>query len=753
MSTPVERPDEPEVVRRAPRARATASTQVRGSALLLVGRVLAMGLGLVIQLLLVRLLTKDDYGAFAWALSVVTLVQALIPLGLDRIDSRFLAVSDEQGDDRTIVGVLVGEGLVIIGLGLAAFLVVLVLHTQLGLSIAPSQTAANLLVLMVLLAPLGALDAMVLNTFATFARPRSVFYRRYLLEPGLRLSAIALVFVVGGGVFGLTVGYVVASALGVGLYAVMLVRLLREIGVLAELHGRIVVPMRHMMREGFPLLTSTLVYAATNALPPLVLGAVGTAAEVAALRAVQPVATLSLAASSTFAVLYLPLVARQWERGERHSIRITYWRTALWVAVVSYPALLVGTAFAGPTTTTLLGERYASSAPLLAIMAIGFWLQSATGFSGQVLSVSGRRRFLFAANVGSLTLGAVTALWLIPAHGAAGAAVTTTITLVGASLFRQLGLLRLPPGFVDRHVAMPYVAMLVGVVACVAVELAMHPHFVLALVISALVSVAVAAYSVPYLDVAHTFPELLRLPVLGPVLVRVARPRGVASRNPYYVSDSAVLAEPAPPADHDSGVDPALQVGSAGGDPARALFGGSGEPELEALVGAASGYGDATAGLMAGLQRHHDVDDEPVIAALDDPRLGDFAFLVPRMAPATQLGPLSPSELCEAMADVPPGSWVIASLSAARRPLGRTRAAVTTAGLTEIELYWEAPRRSRRTMLVAVARRPAMRAALRIHEGSRRGRVRAAVAVVLVRCGLTWIVTRDLVAVGRKGPA
>ena len=63
---------------RAPRGKASTKSQMRGSALLLVGRLLGMGLGLVIQLLLVRVLTKDDYGAFAWALSIVTLVQSVI---------------------------------------------------------------------------------------------------------------------------------------------------------------------------------------------------------------------------------------------------------------------------------------------------------------------------------------------------------------------------------------------------------------------------------------------------------------------------------------------------------------------------------------------------------------------------------------------------------------------------------------------------------------------------------------------------
>ena len=335
--------------RRAPLGKVSARSQVRGSALLLIGRGVAIVLGIAIQLLLVRVLSKSDYGAFAWALSVVTLVQAVVPLGLDRVDTKFLAVADEEGDDRTLVGILVGEAAVILTMGTACFLLVVGLHERLSGSLAPSPTAADLLVLMVLLAPLGALDAMVLSTFATFARARSVFLRRYLLEPGLRLAAILIVFFAGASVSGLAVAYVLASVLGVALYVVMLVRLLAQLGVLASLHGRVVVPMRALMREGFPLLTSTLVYATTNALPALVLGAVSTATEVAELRAVQPIAALSLAVSSVFSILYLPMAARLWSRGERLTLRLSYWRTALWVALVSFPALLLSVSFADTT--------------------------------------------------------------------------------------------------------------------------------------------------------------------------------------------------------------------------------------------------------------------------------------------------------------------------------------------------------------------------------------------------------------------
>jgi O-antigen/teichoic acid export membrane protein len=667
-----------------PRGKASSKSQMRGSALLLIGRLLGMGLGLVIQLLLVRVLTKDDYGAFAWALSIVTLVQSIIPLGLDRIDSRFLAKYDEEGDDRKVVGVLVTETLVVVGLGAVVFLGVLLWHGRLSPGIAPNETAANLLVLMVLLAPLAAIDAMVMNTFATFARARAVFVRRYLLEPGLRLTAILVVFLMGAGVYGLTVGYVLASLLGVSIYVVMVVRLLSRLGFFAQLHGRITLPARAMLREGFPLMTSSLVYVVVMAVPTFVLGAVGTAADVASLRAVMPIAQLSMAASGAFWVLFPPMITRLWDRGDMRGVRLTYWRTALWVALVSYPALVISVSFAEPTTVTLLGSQYADSAPLLAILGFGFWFQSATGFSAIMMATAGRLRFVFFANLSILVIGTALSFVLIPPYGAWGAAVGMTLSLVLGNILRQLGLSGLPSGVVERWMAGPFAAMAVGVAVTMLLQLWIGAGFLLALVLTGVASLAVLVVTLPYLDVAHTFPELLKIPVAGPLLRRWSSRGSASTRNPYR--------------------------------------------------GAGEGAADVASTTAGGRV---------------DPRVDDPLFLLPDPGDGVRLGPLAPVEVADALRDLPAGTWVVLTVAPTRRPLRSTTSALRAAGLQDLALHWEAPRRSARTMLVPLDSRPVVLAALRRHEGSRRGRLLSTAATALVSVGLVSLVARDRIATGR----
>lgn len=63
--------------------------------MLLVGRFVSLGMNSAVQILIVRYLSKSDYGAFGYALSVVSLASVLVVLGLDKTITRFLPICQE----------------------------------------------------------------------------------------------------------------------------------------------------------------------------------------------------------------------------------------------------------------------------------------------------------------------------------------------------------------------------------------------------------------------------------------------------------------------------------------------------------------------------------------------------------------------------------------------------------------------------------------------------------------------------------
>ena len=109
-----------------------------------------------------------------------------------------------------------------------------------------------------------------------------------------------------------------------------------------------------------------------------------------------------------------------------------------------------------------------------------------------------------------------------------------------------------------------------------------------------------------------------------------------------------------------------------------------------------------------------------------------------------------PADLAGLLADLPPGAWVVLSLTPGRTRWRSLRAAAAAAGLVETRLYWEAPSRRNRKLLVPLEGRAMLRVALARNESSARGRLRYWVARLLVACGLSWILTADVVLVGQR---
>ncbi len=76
----------------------------RGSTLLVFGKFIGLILDLSTQILIVRALSRTEFGAFAFALSVASLAATVALLGLDKTISRFVPLYEEHGDDRRLTG-------------------------------------------------------------------------------------------------------------------------------------------------------------------------------------------------------------------------------------------------------------------------------------------------------------------------------------------------------------------------------------------------------------------------------------------------------------------------------------------------------------------------------------------------------------------------------------------------------------------------------------------------------------------------
>lgn len=491
---------------------------LRGSSLLLVGRVLSISINFAVQVLAVRYLAKADYGAFAWAQSIAAMAASTVLLGLNRGVGRFAPIQHERGEYGAMFGTMAMALATVAGLGLVVVALVLGLQGLLAQQV-DSDLSVGLLLILIALTPIDALDALFETLLAVFAGARAIFFRRYLLAPGLKLLAVVLVMAVQGSVQMLAVAHVVAGLIGIGMYAVLLWRLLAREGLLTQFRPRrIVWKGRELFGFSLPLLTTDLLLAVETPMVVIILERWHSTLEVAELRAVAPVAGLCLVVFQTFKILFKPQAARFYARDDRAGLGDLYWRSAGWLTVFTFPLFALCFFLAEPLTVLLFGHQYAQAGALLAILALGKFFNSALGMNTYMLQVFARVRLIILVNAATAVLGLGLCLWLIPRFGAVGGAAATAATIALRNVFYEVALVTTTHvGAVPRGVLRVYASVLLasaGLYALLSVSgsiAVMAPAVVL-------VSLLLPWINRRFLDVLDTFPELAKVPLLRRLL-------------------------------------------------------------------------------------------------------------------------------------------------------------------------------------------------------------------------------------------
>jgi O-antigen/teichoic acid export membrane protein len=490
--------------------------QVRGSSLFLFGRMLSLGVNFFTQVLLVRYLSTTDFGVFAYGLAVVSFFRLFATLGLQDAIPRFVPIYQENGEYGKVFGTI----FLAVGAVLAAGIVMVVLVCVAPQILLPfmhdrSPSSLGVLPILIFLVPVEATDLLLDGLFASFAGTRDIFVRRYLLGPGLKFGVVVpLLWMKSTAIF-LAYGYLLAAATGVLVYGSLLIKLLRERGILQRFRFKeIDFPTRETLAFVLPGLVSALAMCIcpVNA---LLLGRLGTMSDVAFYRAVGPIAELNNIVFSSFTLLYTPLAARLFARADYRAINGLYWRTAAWMSVLSFPIFAVTFSLAKPLTMFLYGARYAPSGPVLALLSLGTHFNVLFGFNLQTLKVIKRWRYVVRVSALTAVANLVVSTALIKQFGTLGAGIGSAVTLLGYNLLLQAGLSPTADFHIfDRRYLSIYLTIAFGACGLYLVGSLTSLSFYVLLFSAACVSLLVFVVAKKRLSIAESFPELLRLPFM-----------------------------------------------------------------------------------------------------------------------------------------------------------------------------------------------------------------------------------------------
>jgi O-antigen/teichoic acid export membrane protein len=174
---------------------------------------------------------------------------------------------------------------------------------------------------------------------------------------------------------------------------------------------------------GTTLASSGLIWADT-----LLLGHFRSAGDVGLYTVATRLVTLAVFVMAPINAAFAPAFAHHFHRGERAAMAQTYTAATGWILRLSLPAFAVLAIFP-QGLLGLFGGDYRKGAAVTVALAIGQFVNALTGPCGTALNMAGRVYLNMINNVVALALNVGLNLWLIPAHGAYGAAIAWMVSL------------------------------------------------------------------------------------------------------------------------------------------------------------------------------------------------------------------------------------------------------------------------------------------------------------------------------------
>ena len=387
------------------------------------------GLLLVLLIIAGRVLGDEDYGKFSFALALATIFEAFVDFGLKEVATR--SVARDRSIARRLVSNTVGLKLALA----AATMTLLVVVARLLRADADVRMACYLLGI-----------SSVLRSYLLTTRHLLMGLERFGLDSivvvGDRLLLLFMgagALLLGHGLRGLVVGFVVARVLAVAIAYVLSASQVGRYGPAFDFGF-----WRELQKKALPFGAFISVLYLYNYVDMVMLGVLRTDAETGLYSAAYRIYEGLSNIPAILQAVLTPRLARYFvEDRARH--RQLARRGLMTAAMLSVPVTGAALIAATPLVTLAFGDAYAESTGAFQILAVGLlFVFPLFVLHAEAISANAEHLLLQTAVIGglvNLTLNAI----LIPSHGIRGAAIATVIGELVSVAFLFLRLRRTRP--------------------------------------------------------------------------------------------------------------------------------------------------------------------------------------------------------------------------------------------------------------------------------------------------------------------
>jgi len=417
------------------------------------------------QILLANFLGVAAFGAYTLGFSVLNFLSAMSQAGLHQATVRFIAIGRAQEQPQIVRGVVRFAAMRVVIVSVFLGIVLILLREPLASRLFHDVALAQTLLWAGLVLPF--LCGLTWLGFALrgFRAVQTESVMREIASPGIFLLLCALA--VGLKIMSPAIAWLallISTLFALSYGVVRLRRCLQPYQKIPPLRGaggcHLEIREEHppgppqggngngvavrnlgkeMRRFSLPIWFSRLFTTLVSQGDRLLIGAFSTVAQVGLYHAAYRLAAFQSLAMGSFVPMFSTAIAEAHAREDRDTIIYYYRLVVRWALLVTVPIGLICLVF-GRKLLHMFGGEFEAALPVLLIVTFASFIDAGVGPAGQFLQMIGRERAASALVILTAVLTVGLNVWLIPKHGAVGAAIGTGIGLALLNLGRLLAL-------------------------------------------------------------------------------------------------------------------------------------------------------------------------------------------------------------------------------------------------------------------------------------------------------------------------
>jgi len=421
------------------------STQelVRGAAIALVLKVLAAGAVFFLNVILARMLGADGSGLFFLSYTIVLIGATAGCIGMESALVKFVAGNESSGCHGKVLGVYRKAMLyVLISSSVLSLALYIVSPWLSAVLFGKPELAALLPIMLVALVPLSlyTLHAYALQGLKKIAASISVLS---LIAPSI-ICALSLILFPFYGIEGTGYAYLIAA------YVTLLVGVWFWRKYTTKFKSEMVVfDSKELLTSSLPMYGGVVMGILITWTPMLFLGVWESSENIGIYSAASRTAMLTSFVLMAVNSIAAPKFAALHKQNNLQEIGEVAQNSTKLMVYLSAPVLMLFIFFP-EWVLSIFGDEFRSGAFVLVILAIGQFVNVATGSVGYLLLMTGRERSM-RNNLMFCAFLAVIMNWLlIPAYGVIGGAIATAVILASQNIiatiivWRKMGIIVLP---------------------------------------------------------------------------------------------------------------------------------------------------------------------------------------------------------------------------------------------------------------------------------------------------------------------